>query len=62
MILLVLLGGSEVNVTRDTLPETLRLDVGRVLLLRALLLDITTRCAMIATRFAPRRSARNSTR
>jgi hypothetical protein len=49
MILLVLLGGSEVNVTRDTLPETLRLDVGRVLLLRALLLDITTRCAMIAT-------------
>jgi hypothetical protein len=49
MILLILLGGSEVRVTRDALPETLRLDVGRVLLLRTLLIDITTRCTMITT-------------
>jgi hypothetical protein len=59
LMLYVLLGGSEVHTTRDTLPETLRLDVGRIALLRADLRDITTRCAMIATlKFAFRATPR----
>ena len=59
LMLHVLLGGSEVHTTRDTLPETLRLDVGRIALLRADLRDITTRCAMIATlKFAFRATPR----